>query len=265
MLDLSFFENPRFSTACLAVTFVFFAMFGFSFLLTQYFQFVLGYDAADAGVRMLPLAVTVMIVAPLSPKLVEWFGTKAVVASGLAILTVGLALHVNLTAASSYFDVMWRMALAASGIALTLAPSTESIMGSVPLAKTGVGSAVNDTTRQIGGGIGIAVLGSVLSSVYGARIDELFGAAEGVHQGAVQVSRNSLGAALDVAERVAITDPDLGGRLSQGAKEAFVSAMRAGSLVAAGVAAVAGVAVFKWLPARQVTLERTPTVRPATH
>ena len=250
MLDLSFFRNPRFSAACLAVTLVFFAMFGFSFLLTQYFQFVLGYDAAAAGIRMLPLALTVMVVAPLSARLVEWLGTKAVVASGLLILTVGLALHVDLTAESSYPDVAWRMVLAAIGIALTLAPSTESIMGSLPLAKTGVGSAVNDTTRQIGGGIGIAILGSVLSSVYGGKVDALFGTARGVSAADVVASRNSLGSALDVADRVSLTAPDVGDGLARGAKDAFVAAMRAGALVAAGVAAVAALIVFKWLPAR---------------
>ena len=52
---------------------------------------------------------------------------------------------------------------------LIMAPATESIMGSLPLAKAGVGSAVNDTTRQVGGALGVAIVGSVLSSVYGSQ------------------------------------------------------------------------------------------------
>ena len=64
MLDVSVFSNPRFTAASSAITLVFFAMFGFSFLLTQYFQFVLGYTALETGVRLLPLALTIMFVAP---------------------------------------------------------------------------------------------------------------------------------------------------------------------------------------------------------
>ena len=60
----------------------------------------------------------------------------------------------------------------ASGMALTMAPATESIMGSLPLGKAGVGSAVNDTTRQVGGALGVAVIGSVLASIYGSQVGD---------------------------------------------------------------------------------------------
>ena len=53
---------------------------------------------------------------------------------------------------------------------LTMAPATESIMGSLPRAKAGVGSAMNDTTRQVGGALGVAIIGSVMSSVYGPQV-----------------------------------------------------------------------------------------------
>ena len=77
MLDVSFFRNPRFSAASASITLVFFAMFGSTFLLTQYFQFVLGYSPLETGVRGgTLLAVTMMVVSPLSPKLVARVGTK---------------------------------------------------------------------------------------------------------------------------------------------------------------------------------------------
>ena len=85
MLDLRFFRNPRFTAATTAITLVFFAMFGSYFLFTQYLQFVHGYDPLSAGVRILPWALAYMVSATQSAKLVERFGQRLVVASGLTI------------------------------------------------------------------------------------------------------------------------------------------------------------------------------------
>ena len=54
---------------------------------------------------------------------------------------------------------------------LTMAPATESVMGSLPREKAGVGSAVNDTTRQMGGALGVAIIGTIVASVYSSGID----------------------------------------------------------------------------------------------
>ena len=64
MLDVRFFRNPRFTAASATITLVFFALFGFVFLATQYLQFVLGYSPLDAGVRTLPFAAAMIVVAP---------------------------------------------------------------------------------------------------------------------------------------------------------------------------------------------------------
>ena len=71
MLDMRFFQNPRFTAANSAITLTFFAMFGSMFLMTQYWQFVHGYSPLGAGVRMIPYALTMMVVAPLSARVVE--------------------------------------------------------------------------------------------------------------------------------------------------------------------------------------------------
>ena len=68
MLDVTFFTNPRFTAASIAVTLVFFAMFGSLFFVSQYLQFVLGYTALQSGIRLLPVAITLMIAAPLSAR-----------------------------------------------------------------------------------------------------------------------------------------------------------------------------------------------------
>ena len=69
MFDVRLFRNPRFSGASAGITLVFFGMLGGTFVLTQYFQFVLGYTPLQTGVRFLPWAIATMVVAPLSAKL----------------------------------------------------------------------------------------------------------------------------------------------------------------------------------------------------
>jgi EmrB/QacA subfamily drug resistance transporter len=251
MLDTSFFRNPRFTAASMGIMLLFFAMFGSIFLLTQYLQFVMSYTALEAGVRLLPMAVTMLIVAPSSARIVERFGTKVVVGTGLAIAGFGLALFATVPADNiSYWgDIAWRMVVMAIGMGLTMAPATESIMGSLPRAKAGIGSAMNDTTRQVGGAFGVAIIGSVMSSIYGSRVADAFHGA-GVQGEPVEVAKDGLGQALMVAG-----DPRIPGNVAQqlvdGAREAFVAGMHRGVLVAAGAALLGAFIAFRYLPARE--------------
>ena len=244
MLDVTFFKNPRFTAASTGITLVFFAMFGFSFLLSQYFQFVLGYDALQTGIRMLPLALTIMVVAPISPRIVHRVGTKLVVTTGLSLVAFALIMCTGLQVDSGYGQVAWRLVLLAMGMALTMAPATESIMGSLPLAKAGVGSAVNDTTRQVGGALGVAIVGSVLSSVFGSQIADAF--AGKLPAEAVEGARSSLYGAFQLADQVGGAQ---GAQIVDVAKNGFVEGMHGGALVAAGAAFIGAVVAFLFLPA----------------
>jgi EmrB/QacA subfamily drug resistance transporter len=247
MLDVNFFRNRRFSAANAAITLIFFAMFGSIFLLTQYMQFTLGYSPLSSGVRLLPYAVTMMIVAPASARVVEWIGSKVTVAAGLALACIALFLMAGLQVDTSYPDLAWRLVVLAAGMGLVMAPATDSVMGSLPLAKAGVGSAVNDTTRQVGGALGVAIVGSVVSSVYGTKIVDFF-AGTGAPKAAVDAAKNSLGGAFAVA-----SDPrakQFASSLRSAANSAFVDAFHWGAIVGGLVLIVAFVIVVLFLPAR---------------
>jgi EmrB/QacA subfamily drug resistance transporter len=263
MLDTSFFRNPRFTAASMGIMLLFFAMFGSIFLLTQYLQFVMSYSALQAGVRLLPMAVTMLIVAPSSARLVERFGTKIVVGTGLTVAGFGLALFATVPAENiSYWgDIAWRMVIMAVGMGLTMAPATESIMGSLPRAKAGIGSAMNDTTRQVGGAFGVAIIGSVMSSVYGSRVADAFNGA-GIEGEPVDIAKDGLGQALMVAG-----DPNIPGNVAQqlvhGARDAFVTGMHRGVLVAAAAAFLGAFIAFRYLPARAGEPATEPASAPA--
>ena len=245
MLDMRLFRNQRFTAASGAITLVFFAMFGSMFLMTQYWQLVHGYSPLQAGVRMLPHAATMMIVAPMSAKLVERLGTKRVVTSGLTVLAVGLAFMSLIEVHSSYLHVIAIFCVIAAGMGLTMAPATESVMGSLPRDKAGVGSAVNDTTRQVGGALGVAIIGSVVTSIYAGNVSDLAGRF-GLSGETLAGAKASLGGALKVA-------PSLGARASEfieAVERDFVGSISVGLRVAAIIIALTAVMVWRFLPAR---------------
>jgi EmrB/QacA subfamily drug resistance transporter len=246
MLDIRFFENARFSAASAAIMLTFFAMFGTMFLLTQFLQSVLGYTPLETGVRFLPMAATMMVLAPNSTRLVDRLGSKVVVASGMLIAAAGLLLTSRLTVGASYTDVAIALVVFSAGLALVMPPATESIMGSLPPAKAGVGSAVNDTTREIGGALGVAVLGSVLSSGYGPDVRDAV-AGTPLPATAVDAVSDQVGAAMEVASRLG---GEPGRALADAAGRAFVDGQSIAFVIGAAALALGAVIVGFFLPAR---------------
>src|SRR6266851_3597551 len=170
MLDVGLFRNPRFTAASGSITIGFFTLAGFTFLITQYFQFVKGYSPFGTGVRLLPVATSVAVASVVGTKLAVRIGNKAVVASGLALFGLALWWISTASASTSYLIIVGQMLLGGGGLGLVTAPATEAILGAVPTEKAGVGSAVNDATRLFGAALGVAVIGSVAASLYGTRL-----------------------------------------------------------------------------------------------
>ena len=249
LLDVGIFANPRFSAASVAVTLVFFAMFGALFFVSQYLQFVLGYSALECGVRLLPIAVSLMVSAPLSAKLVGIAGTKIVVAAGLATVAASLVVLSFAQADSGYWPIAVTLVLVGTGMGLAMAPATDSIMGSLPPERAGVGSAVNDTTREIGGALGVAILGSITSATYAASIagSDVFATVQQASPEAATAMSDSIGGAAAVA---AAAPAQLASVITAAADAAFIDALGRTTIVAAAVAIAGAVVALIWLPAR---------------
>ncbi|MGO8961113.1 MAG: DHA2 family efflux MFS transporter permease subunit [Streptosporangiaceae bacterium] len=245
MVDLRIFRDARFGVASFAVTMVFLSLFGWLFLFTQQMQFVLGYSALQAGVRALPFALTLGVISQPAARLAARFGTKVVVACGLALMAGGFGLVSTSTAHTGYPFLLVASVIIAAGMGLAMAPATESIMGSLPPAEAGVGSAVNDTTRALGGALGVAVIGSVASSVYAAHLRPGL-----VHLPAVYATqaKASVGAAVTIGSHA----PGSSGQLLIGAaRQAFVTGADRGVLVAVAAAVLGAAAAAALLPARR--------------
>jgi hypothetical protein len=247
MLDVRVFANARFSAASGAIALAFFGLFGFIFLITQYFQVVRGYDPLRAGVATLPFAVVTGAMSPAAIAAMKRIGTKVVVAGGLVLMSAGFVVAAGVGADSAYWGrIIVSMTLMAAGLALTSGPATDAIMGAVLPGKAGAGSAVNDTTRELGGTLGVAVAGSVMASVYGAHVLRSL-TSLGAPAAAAAAAQKSVVAGLTAAAHL---PPALQDLAAQAARQAFVDGLSAGSLVAAAGTAAAAAAALAFLPAR---------------
>src|SRR4051812_29220062 len=249
MLDVSLFRNPRFAAASASVAVSFFALSGFIFLVTQYFQVLKGYGPLSTGVRLLPVAGCVAISSILGARIAVRVGTKLVVAAGLSSMAAFYLWVATASATTGYGTLAAQMVVLGTGMGLTSAPATEAIMGVVPKAKAGIGSAVNDATRLLGGTLGVAVIGSVFASFYTSRLTSDLPAA--LPDSVGRTAHDSVGAAFGAAGKLAHSGhPELATAIHDAANSAFFHGFHAANYVAAAVAAAGVVMALALLPAR---------------
>jgi EmrB/QacA subfamily drug resistance transporter len=248
MLDLSLFANPRFTAASVSVAISFFALSGFIFLVTQFFQFLKGYGPLSTGVRLLPVASCVAIASIVGARLALRLGTKLVVAAGLVSMGAFYLWVSPSSVSTSYLTIAAQMVVLGTGMGLTSAPATEAIMGVVPRAKAGVGSAVNDTTRLLGGTLGVAVIGSVYASLYASRLTGAL--PSGLPAAVARGAHASLGAALAAATHLGHAGhPALAAAVHHAASTAFFHGFTTANYLAAGVAFAGALMALALLPA----------------
>src|SRR6266516_4399767 len=231
MLDVSLFRNLRFVAASGAVTVAFFALSGFIFLVTQYFQFLKAYSPLATGVRLLPVAASVAISSVVGTRLAVRVGNKLVVTSGLILLSSAFLWISTTSAASGYLEIAAQMLVLGTGMGLTSAPATEAIMG-------------------------VVVIGSVAASLYAARLGSTL--PRGLPPATAEAAKGSVGGAIIAAQRAAGAGLQTAAdQLHSAAIQAFERSFAAGCLVAVGVAGAGALLAWFVLPARP-SAEPTP-------
>jgi EmrB/QacA subfamily drug resistance transporter len=252
MLDVTLFRTPAFSAASGSVTLAFFALFGFIFLITQYFQFVRGYGTLSTGVRILPVATTIAAGSVLGARLAGRVGTRALVATGLLLLGAAFVWIAVSSTYRPYSIIVAQMVLIGTGLGLSTTPATESILSVLPAAKAGVGSAVNDATRETGGTLGVAVLGSIFTSIYAHHLAGTSVAALPHH--AAAAARESVGAAFALASHAT---PPASHQLITDINASFMSGLQIACLAAAAITGLGAIAALL-LPGRRSAVAAQP-------
>lgn len=201
LLDVRRFTHRGFAGSNLAVALFFLAVFGAFYYLTQHLQFVLGYDALDTGLRMLPLAGAVFVGSALTGFLTPRVGMKWTVTAGMVGGTAALALLTQVDAGSSYGDFVAPLIVLGLSIGLALSPCTDAIMGAFPESELGVGGAVNDTSLELGGSLGIAILGSLLATSYSGHLSDATAGSK-LPASSLSTAQDSVGAGYAVAQGI---------------------------------------------------------------
>jgi EmrB/QacA subfamily drug resistance transporter len=163
LIDLRFFRSPPFSGAAVVSVCTFVSLGGFLFLNTLYLQDVRGYSALHAGVALIPMAAVMMVLAPLSGRLIGHRGARpSLLVGGACVLAAGL---VSALPAGDPSDLRLFLAYVLIGAGLGwLNPAiTNTAVAGMPREQAGVAAAVASTTRQLGSALGVAVIGSVIA------------------------------------------------------------------------------------------------------
>jgi EmrB/QacA subfamily drug resistance transporter len=245
LLDLALFGSPSFTWGVILSMFPIVAMLGVLFTMPQYFQGVLGTNAMGSGVRLLPLVGGLMVGAIPAARVVRLVGAKVAVAAGFVLLAVALFLGSTMRVDSSGLFVATWMAVAGLGVGIAMATAMSAALVELSEEKSGVGSGVMQAVNKTGGPLGIAILGSVLSAGYLARLDLV-----GLPAAAVAAVRQSVFGGVAVARK--LRSPPL----LASVQRAFVHGMDMALLVSAGSALAGVVLTVLFLP--QTNASRQP-------
>ncbi len=238
LLDLSAFRDRGLASGTATLLIVFATMFGIFLVLFPFFQAVIGWSALRSAAALLPMAVAMMPMSTVAPRIAERVGSRTTMLVGLGLFGTGLAvLALSASVEGGYLSVLPGLVVMGLGMGLTMTPATAAITETLPADKQGVASALNDTSREIGGAIGVALLGSILSAGYRSAIEP---ALAGLPPELAEPASEGIGAAFAVAAQAG----DAGPVIVDAAKHAFVDGWVGAMWVGVGLAAAAFVYVF---------------------
>lgn len=243
-VDLRNFRSRGFTWATMAFVMTGFALFGVMFILTPYIQIVLGNDAQATGIKLLPLIGGVLVGAGLGNVMASRLGARVSVTFGLLVTTAGLLIFSRVTPDTGYGLVGAALAVIGVGLGIALPTTLDMILGILPPTQTGAGTALTRALQQIAASFGVAILGSILNSVYQSNLNP--------HVAALPAKARDL-ALGNVAGAVAVAShlpPALGGALAGAAKDAYTSGTASVTIVAAALMLLTAIAIAIFLPSR---------------
>jgi EmrB/QacA subfamily drug resistance transporter len=193
LIDFSLFRSVNFAAGNATGLLLSAAMMGAFFTIPIFLQSVLGFSAIKAGLVMAPMSVVIIFAAPLAGAFSDRLGSKWIVAAGMFILALGLALMAGLvpgvdkiSPGTTSLSLLVPFLLAGIGIGLAVAPVTSAVMATAPKERVGNASGVLSTMRQVGSLMGIAILGAVLQNQVTANITTGIQAVQGIPEAVKQ-------------------------------------------------------------------------------
>jgi DHA2 family multidrug resistance protein-like MFS transporter len=250
LIDLRLFRSPTFSAALSIYMLGTLVAFGVFVFIAQYLQLVLGLSPLRAGIWTVPFALAFVVGSMLTPAVARRLRPTSVVIAGLFVAAIGFIMLTQVDSVSGLALLVAGFVVFSLGLAPVFTLATDIVIGNAPPERAGAAAALSETGSEFGGALGIAVLGSIGTAVYRGTLGQA--APPGTPPEAWEIARDTLGAALAVAERL---PRDFGAALAATAREAFASSLQLTSAVAAAiviVTAILAVLMFRREPARRV-------------
>jgi MFS transporter, DHA2 family, multidrug resistance protein len=191
LIDLRLFCRHTFNTALITLLLGVFVTFGVFLFLSQYLQLIIGLSPLEAGMWMLPWALAFVVGSTLTPRIVRRIQPILIIAGGLAVTAVGFGLLIQIDESTSFLYLSTGLVISSLGIAPVFTLTTDLVVGSAPPERAGAASAISETTGELGGALGIAVLGSIGTSIYRTELARAIPA--GIPPDAQQAAIESLG------------------------------------------------------------------------
>ena len=238
LIDLRLFRSATFTTALATYLLGTFAVFGGFVFIAQYLQLVLGLQPLQAGLWSLPSFGAFILGSMIVPAITRRIPAPQLIAGGLLIAAAGFGVLTQIDRAPPLAVIVIGSVLYSLGISPVFILATDIIVGSAPIARAGAASAISETSSELGGALGIAILGSIGTAVYRARMGA--GMPNGVPSDVREIARGTLGGATAVAERL---PGQLGATLLGTARDAFTQAFVMTAVVNALLMLVTAVAV----------------------
>ncbi|HSD58184.1 MAG TPA: MFS transporter, partial [Methanotrichaceae archaeon] len=238
LYDLHVAGRRIFWVAACAGIIVFGSLMGAMFIGQQFLQNVLGYSTLDAGLAILPAAIFMVLVAPLSARLIEASGSRLTLLIGfifclLSFLTMLLMWKEDIP----YWKVGLGYALVGIGVGLAGTPASQSLTGSAPVKRAGMASGTADLQRDLGGAIMQSIFGALLTAGYAAAFASTIGGAPSAEQQLVTSSVESeLEKSFSSAAVLAQQYPQYSTQIMAAAKSSFLAGDQLAYL--AGIAAI---------------------------
>lgn len=165
LLQFKVFEHPEFTLSAILVAVSFMSMNGFTLVLPLYLQTVRGESPLASGLTLLPGAIVIGAMNPITGRIFDRLGARNMAITGMLLLTVTTAAFIPITATTPVIDIVCLYTVRMFGISMVMMPVTTTGMNALPLTLIGDGTVVNNTARQVFASMGTAVLVSVMSNV----------------------------------------------------------------------------------------------------
>jgi EmrB/QacA subfamily drug resistance transporter len=164
MLPMRLFRSRSFSAGNAAIFFHWASALGAVFFMAQFLQAGLGYGPLVAGLALMPWGATTVIVPQIAGRLINRFGERPFIATGLSLNAVALAWIALIAEPDvAYLELVAPLIVSGTGIAMSLPAAQSAVLTSVAPEHIGKASGTFSTTRQLGGAFGVAVVVAVFA------------------------------------------------------------------------------------------------------